>query len=373
MAEETPNTEQSLSEYSNLDTNLSTAENIQPFSGDIDFNIPSSGFGINNKMDIPGPQVREDIVGNPPNIPGTSGIGDTRSSMAEFIAASTQQLSDAGGQDSYGKMFNYDAGPDSNNFYDRYAAYGDDKFTEVGFHPFRDNEANFNANTTMWNDWSRMMRHSLPTLLKRGFVDGPKSLGRMIAGDFDGANLENAEEYERAAAIGQSSKEGGLTGLSAFMNNAVMNFGYTAGIITEAIVEEIALTALTTSSGGAGAGLQAARTGQLIKNIGKGLGKFKTGAKTVKDITSKLSNPTAARTFWQGATGKKLASVGKLVNPLENTFGALKGIGKATKAEGYLGAMAKLSKTPGAFYRDCLLYTSPSPRDRQRSRMPSSA
>ena len=349
MAEETQNTQPPLSEHSNLDTQLSTPENIQPFSGNMDLNIPGpGGIGINNKFDIPGPQVRQDLVGNPPDEPGTSSVGDTRQSLAEFISSNTQHISDEAGKDSYGKMFNYDAGPDSNNFYDRYAAYGDDKFTEVGFHPYRDNEANFNANTTMWNDWSRMMRHSFPTLLKRGFIDGPKSLGRMMMGDYDGADLEDAEEYERAAAIGQSSKDG----LSAFFNNTVMNFGYTAGIITEAIVEEFALSALTAGSGGLGAGVQAARTGKLIENIGKGLGKFKTGAKAVKTMTSKLSTPTAARTFWQTSRGKKLGSALRVVNPLENTMDALKGIRKATQAEGYLGAMAKLSKTPGAFYRD---------------------
>ena len=349
MAEETQNTQQPLSEYSNLDTQLSTPENIQPFSGNMDLNIPGSpSIGINNKFDIPGPQVRQDLVGNPPDEPGTSSVGDTRQSLAEFISANTQHISDEAGKDSYGKMFNYDAGPDSNNFYDRYAAYGDDKFAEVGFHPFRDNEANFNANTTMWNDWSRMMRHSFPTLLKRGFIDGPKSLGRMMMGDYKGADLEDAEEYERAAAIGQSSKDG----VSAFMNNTVMNFGYTAGIITEAILEEFALSALTTSSGGLGAGVQAARTGKLIENIGKGLGKFKSGANVIKKTIPKLSTPTAARTFWQTSRGQKLASGLRLVNPLENTFDALKGIRKTTQAEGYLGAMAKLSKTPGAFYRD---------------------
>ena len=30
-------------------------------------------------------------------------------------------------------------------------------------------------------------------------------------------------------------------------------------------------------------------------------------------------------------------------------------------------------KIPGGFFKSCLLYTSPSPRDRQKSRMPSSA
>lgn len=296
MAEEPTNTGQPLSEYSNLDTSLSTPQNIQPFSGDMDLNIPgSAGIGINNRFDIPGPEVRQQIVGNPDDVPGTSGVGNTSTPMKEFISSNVNLIDQVGSEDSYGKMFNYDAGPEGNNFYDRYAAYGDDKFTEVGFHPFWDNESNFNANTTMWNDWSRMLKHSFPTLLKRGFVDGPKSFGKLLKGDFTGADLEDAEEYERAAGIGQSSKEGGLTGFSAFMNNTVMNFGYTAGIITEAIAEEVALSFLTGSSGGLGAGMQAKRTEQLLDNIGKGLGKFKTGAKAVKDVIPKLSTPNTPR------------------------------------------------------------------------------
>ena len=35
--------------------------------------------------------------------------------------------------------------------------------------------------------------------------------------------------------------------------------------------------------------------------------------------------------------------------------------------------IAPFAKQPGSWYIDCLLYTSPSPRDRQKSRMPSSA
>jgi predicted CxxxxCH...CXXCH cytochrome family protein len=39
----------------------------------------------------------------------------------------------------------------------------------------------------------------------------------------------------------------------------------------------------------------------------------------------------------------------------------------------YAGSFAPVSKNPGSGYGSCLLYTSPSPRDRTRSRMPSSA
>ena len=346
MAEESGNnTGQPLSEYTNLDTNLSTPEDAQPLAGIDDLTSNQFGFGVDNKLDIPGPSIMNNIVGYPDNPPGGQAIGDTRNSLKEFIAGSSQNIADDEGKNSYGKMFNYDAGPDGANFYDRYAAYGDDKFAEVGFHPFRDNQANFNANTTFWNDASIMMRESFPVLLKRGFVDGPKSFMRLLSGDVSGTDLQAAEEYERYAALGTSTRGG----FGAFMNNTVMNFGYTAGIISEAIIEELVLSAITAGSGGAGAGLQAVRTADILKDIGQGVGKFKTAAKSGKELLSNVSkNPNAARTFWETARGKKLGSALRVVNPLENTMDAL----KVTKADKYLGSMARLSRTPGAFYRD---------------------
>lgn len=345
MAEEFENnTGQYLSEYTNLDTNLSKPEDLEPFAGISNLTSNRYGFGVDDKLNIPGPSIMNNIVGYPDNLPGGQQIGNTKNAFKEFIAASSQDIANDESQSSYGKMFNYDSGPDGANFYDRYAAYGDDKFSEIGFHPFRDNQANFNANTTIWNDGAIMMSQSFPVLFKRGFVDGPKSLMKLVSGDFSGADLQDAEEYERAAAMGQSTRDG----VGAFFNNTLMNFGYTAGLISEAIVEEIALSFMTGASGGGTGGLQAIRTSQIIKDIGKGLGKFKTGANTVKKVLSKLDSPTTARTFWETSVGKKTSSVLKLANPLENTTAAI----KANRADKYLTNMAKLSKTSGAFYRD---------------------
>jgi len=352
MAEEAANnTGQNLSDYTNLETNLSKPEDIQPLAGISDLDGGIVGFGVDNKLDIPGPTIMNNVVGYPDNLPGGNGIGDTRNALKDFVSAQSQNIADQETQSSYGKMFNYDAGPDGANFYDRYAAYGSEKFEEVGFHPFRDNQANFNASTTWWNDVSIMMRHSFPVLFKRGFIDGPKSFARMLQGDFTGANLEDAEEYERAAAIGQSTRGG----IGAFFNNTLMNFGYTAGIITEAIAEEFALSLLTTASGGATGGIQAARTGKIIDDIGKGLGKVKSGVKAVDDLATLSKTPTAARRFWETSRGKKLNSALRLLNPLENTVDALSGIGKvgrAGKHQAYLDGLAKMAATPGAFYRD---------------------
>ena len=146
MAEEPTNISQPISEYSNLETNLSTPENIQPFSGDIDLNIPNIKFPTSNASSMPGPNIMKNIVGIVDDIPGTSGIGNTKTGMAEFISAQQNEVSNASNDRAYAKMFTYDAGPDGSNFYDRYAAYGDDLFEEIGFHPYRDNEATF-----FWN------------------------------------------------------------------------------------------------------------------------------------------------------------------------------------------------------------------------------
>ena len=45
----------------------------------------------------------------------------------------------------------------------------------------------------------------------------------------------------------------------------------------------------------------------------------------------------------------------------------------AKKVRGSKKGKQFVSNTKSAKYRNCLLYTSPSPRDRQKSRMPSSA
>ena len=140
MAEEAANnTGQNLSDYTNLETNLSKPEDTQPLAGISDLDGAIAGFGVDNKLDIPGPTVMNNLVGYPDNLPGGNGIGDTRNALKDFVAAQSQNIADQETQSSYGKMFNYDAGPDGANFYDRYAAYGSEKFDEVGFHPFRDN------------------------------------------------------------------------------------------------------------------------------------------------------------------------------------------------------------------------------------------
>ena len=318
---------------------LPTAQNIQPFDGDP---VP---------FDLPGLSVKKHILGSPDEQPGGYGTASD-DDITNWLQTNQRNISDTQGE--YAQTFLYDAGPKTNSFYKRYAAYGDDKFSEIGFHPFIDNEANFTQRTTMADDWSRMLSHSLPVLLKRGFIDGPKSLAKVLTGNYSGADLDDSEEYANAAAIGQSSREGGLTGFSAFMNNTVMNFGYTAGIITEALLEEVALSFMTIGSRGMTAGIQATRTGQLSKSIMSAFGKFGTGAFSLKKLIPKISaSPAAARGYWSS-----IRSAGRILNPLENTTDVLRGFAasqkafRTGKATSYINGIGLLSKTAGSLYRD---------------------
>ena len=103
---------------------LPTVQNVQPFEGDP---VP---------FDLPGISVKNHIVGSPDEQPGGYGVASD-DDITNWIQTNQRDVSDSQGE--YAQTFLYDAGPKTNSFYKRYAAYGDDKFSEVGFHPFVDN------------------------------------------------------------------------------------------------------------------------------------------------------------------------------------------------------------------------------------------
>jgi len=275
-------------------------EGLPPIK-DSDFNAP---IAPNPGLYRPNIDIRKDVVGRPDKKPPIK----KQSSVLQKIQQQQQLLAGASTQtrkNDRNQIYSYNDGPNGDAFYDRYAAYGSD-FDEIGFHPFRDNESIYNARTTGWNDFSRMMSNSFLPLVGRGFISGPKSLYRIIT-DFDfSEDKEDAEVYEKAAAIGQSSRGG----LGSFLNNTMMNFGYTAGIMTQAVVEEAALVALSpTTFGGSLAGTTAvgART---IKRLGSAIDVADDINKTLKG----LNNYKQAKSFWTGT------KTGRFLNPLENKY-----------------------------------------------------
>ena len=324
---------------------LITEDNILPFNGEqVVDPVP---------VDLPGVSVQKHLIGSPDNIPGGRGIASPQDAI-NLMQSQIRGVSDESLKNQYAQTFQYDNSAKTGAFYERYSSYGNDVMSEVGFHPYVNNEVNFVQRTNMWDDGTRMLTDSFPALFARGFIDGPKSLAKLMMGDVSGADLEDAEEYAKKAAIGQSSRKG----IAPFMNNTVMNFGYTAGIITEAILETAVMSLLTLESGGATAGVQAVRTGQLGARILQAFGKFGSGVKAITNLLPKISkNPAAARSFFQ-SVATKANPVLKILNPLENVATAAKTMIKQNKAyrlgkaDSYFNGLAAVSQTAGALYRD---------------------
>lgn len=328
-------------EFGKINQPIIDQKGLSPFEGDRmqdkPINFPAMP-GLN--LSVPTRNVRQVAVGapgNPANANKKATAQDIINAQGSYIKA-VGQVSQS--KDTYAKIYSYNAGPDGNAFYKRYQAYGQEKFDEIGFSPLRDNESNFNERTTRWDDFSRMMTHSFLPLLGSGFTSGPKSLFRMLKGDFSGADLEDARLYEEAAAIGQSSK-GGVFG---FVNNTVMNFAYTAGIISEVILEEIGASLLAAPTGGVSLAAITAKNLARIKGMGTAMKSFKA----IRTSLSELKSLQAVRNFKNSLNANVIGTkLGRFLNPLENTFEAL----QVAKADNLTG-LAKGFTTAGGLYRD---------------------
>jgi hypothetical protein len=344
-------------EFGGINRPGSDANSYLPFEGDkidtpkINFPQAPNPFSMPGVKDLTRPNfnIKQNIVNNPGIIksapkPGKVDVKGLMNAQQDYLKSLIQSKQS---NEDYARIYSYNAGPSGGAFYDRYAAYGQETFDKIGFHPLRDNEAIFNARTTKADDWSRMMSHSFLPMLWKGFTDGPKSMWKMIQGDFTGTDLEGAEEYERLAAIGSSSKGGAF----GFVNNTVMNFGYTAGIITEAIVEEVAGLALAPLTAGTSAAVTTANNARKIPSIFKGIKGFDAAydaSKAVGNTLKALNNSQSARKFWNAANAAGTSKIGRFLNPLENTVDAITGI----RATDNLTGFAKTFKTAGGFYRD---------------------
>ena len=310
----------------------------------------------------------EPVVPKGPSVPSTFNPGDhapgeqpksakevAEKSMMGWLNQDTQYFSN----NAQIKPYTYDAGMNSSSFYERYKAYGNETFDRIGFSPFKNNDAEFNAGTGAMSEFARTWTHSFKPLFARGFVSGPKSLYRMAHGDFSD-DPEEAAAYARAAAIGQSTK-GGVLG---FTNNMLMNFGYSAGIMSEAILEEVAGIGLSAVLGPGIGMLTTANAGRRALQGLEGLKAVGTVEKTavkMADYLKDLNNINKTREFFNatkaGVAAEKTLNYGKRIanfaNPLSNTTDA---IGAIARNEKQLAGWAKFAnasyQTAGALYRD---------------------
>ena len=239
--------------------------------------------------------------------------------------------------------------------FDRFYEHGE--FRNLGFNPYIDNDQYYNANSTIYDDMGRMLGQ-LGSLTGSGFTSVYRSIGDIFDSDpylLEGKDLETADEFETAMDIGMSSREG----FGAFANNALLNSGYTMGILSSIALEELALAGLTYVTGGGAAPVAGARTafniarlGKAAKNLGNTMANsFAIGrlAKATRNMARNLNNVDKARDFYSlSRSGAK--GVGKILFP--ETMAAVSKLKTAKTGAQNLTFMAKYNKTFGGFYRD---------------------
>jgi len=214
--------------------------------------------------------------------------------------------------------------------YDRY--YSHPKFKELGFSIYRDNEANYNANSSWFDDFRRMGSKWVG-LAVQGGAGMFKNWGKF--GAFGEA--EDAAQMENDLSVAMSSKGGA----GAWATNFLANSAYTVGIMAEIGLEEGALMAAAPFTGGASGVVGAARFGQNVTKLGK----------SMKVMAQTLNDAEKSRLFWTAAksAGK---NIGNFVNPLSRTTQVGADLFKANSAVNRLEDFAKMKHSFGAFYRD---------------------
>jgi hypothetical protein len=230
--------------------------------------------------------------------------------------------------------------------FDRY--YNHPLYNELKFHPYVDNESLYNKNSSWWDDAARMSGQFW-NLTKTGFVSAYRSLGDLFDDDsyLFGKDLDSAREFSEAMRIGNSTR-GGLGG---FLNNQLLQAGYTFGIIGSIALEEMILSGLTAASFGAFGGLQAASLAKTGKRILDGVTNsvdVTRAARGASDIVETMRSVDKAKGFWDGIkSGENVFT--KILAP--ETTQALRTLNTAKNTGQNITNLAKIGPF-GGFYRD---------------------
>lgn len=300
-----------------------------------------------DSIDVPDYNIKDNVSGlspytNQKSFKGLS-VKDQVRALGNLTISKLNTLQDP---NTYGKIKAYDSSP-TGAHRARYAAYGRETFDRLGFNPEVNNEAIYNDQTTAWDDFVRMAKHSAWPLYAKGFVANPKSYAGIFSGDYK-QDPDEAYDYEEANSIGMSTKGG----VGAFLTNAVNSFSYSAGIITEAIVEDAVIGGILGAEGGPEGVAAGSFIGGAIGTI-KGLATVpkalyqmtRSGATLLKNLKS-LDKVNDARIAFNTAS----KTVGDFINPFNNTAEAL-AYNKLQNSNN-LRNMARTSNTFGAFYKD---------------------
>ena len=283
--------------------------------------------------------------GTPPALPTTlqmqgdnttgpiPGANKTQNGTLDFVKGTVDMMKDPSWSKDrykYGRSYTYGAGWRNANF-EKY--YTHPKFKQLGFNPWRDNDAHYNENSSWWDDFNRM-RGQWSGLVDSGF--------KSVWGDERVAN----EAMEKGMAIGSSTR-GGFGG-------GVVNFGlntaYTVGVMAEIALEDVALAAIEFGTFGTATPVVG---GEAVARNSMAFGRLLKAWKGTSDFLKGLKNAETARgMFTMAKAGEKTVDILKFLNPAQRTTEFVTHLAKGTGSIDKLGNMAKSVKGFGQFYRD---------------------
>ena len=252
---------------------------------------------------------------------------------------------------------------------DRYRGYGKETFNKLGFNPLEENESHYNANTSGWQDFKRMTGQ-WGTLFASSFKSNYISAYNFFSGDIGPTDpdVEAARTFEKAMALGSSSRGGGWGAATNFSLNTAYAVGIAANVLfEETVIWGLSLLAAPFTEGGslaAGAAATAAEGAEAISKLrqlrmmysaafrGKEISQMGRGGMS---ILKSLGRAEDARTFWRmSRSGWRNLGEGALgfINPFRQGTEAIRGIRANAGIYRNLSNFAKTTKTFGGFYRD---------------------
>jgi hypothetical protein len=232
--------------------------------------------------------------------------------------------------------------------------YNHPEFNKLGFTPYSDMETTYNANSTVYDDYTRMWGQ-FTSLAGTGFMSGYRAIGDLFGGDYIGPDLESADEFADAMAIGNSSREGGM----AWTNNMLLNSGYTMGIISSIALEEVALAAAAGLQGGLNPVSDAmlmsatARNIARLKKIGSSVANsfsVTRYANKTREVIKAFNTAENAKDFWSMQKGITAGSGLAFFAP--ETVAAIRNLKTTANGTQNMVNLAKQSTVFGGFYRD---------------------
>ena len=304
-------------------------QHMAEFNQTIGLTSPQDLASINTNVYDPRPSaidIYNKVVGNPivGSNPGArlpaNDIGQSLKQLNDYNSAVSQRVLQTASANpdktELMRTFTYNGDHDGDNF-DRY--YNSAPFKELGYNPYRNNEALYNNNMSTGDEFVRAAGQ-WPSLVMTGF-------NPFLSGE------EASKRMTRAMAVGSSTKEG----VTPFLINTGLNMGYTIGIGAQMAVETMALWGATAITGG----LDAEVTLPVwAAEMGAAARKLQLAGETVETLSaaSKASKLSQLKTFWNSSQyGKALGVIGESINPLENTFELGKDIASGANALKFAG------------------------------------